>query len=93
MAGLPSHLLFGDVEPLLAHSGALVEHGELDLSGVERIDSAGIALLLELTRRARAAGKPLHLCGLAERPRALIDFMGVGELLDLDPPGEVSDAL
>lgn len=56
---------------------------ELDLAGVTRADSAALALLLELAREARAAGRELHLTGAPEQLRRLAGFFGVTEVLAL----------
>ena len=56
---------------------------ELDLSGVTRVDSAGLALLLELSRTARAGGRELKLSGAPEQLRRLAGFFGLSPLLAL----------
>jgi len=56
---------------------------ELDLAGVTRADSAALALLLELAREARAAGRELHCTGAPEQLRRLAGFFGVTEVLGL----------
>jgi phospholipid transport system transporter-binding protein len=66
-------------EAARAGSGPL----ELDLSGVTRVDSAGLALLLELARAARAAGRELKLTGAPGQLRRLAGFFGLSPLLAL----------
>jgi phospholipid transport system transporter-binding protein len=56
---------------------------ELDLSGITRSDSAGLALLLELTRLARVRGRELRVSGAPEQLRRLAEFFGVATLLSL----------
>jgi phospholipid transport system transporter-binding protein len=56
---------------------------ELDLGGVTRADSAGLALLLELARDARAAGRELRCTRVPEQLRRLAGFFGVTEVLAL----------
>jgi phospholipid transport system transporter-binding protein len=86
-AALTGELSFGTVAAELAklrdaaHSGAGVF--ELDLSGVTRVDSAGLALLLELARLARAAGRELRLTGAPEQLRRLAGFFALSPLLAL----------
>lgn len=58
---------------------------EVDLSGVTRADSAALALLLELSREARAAGRELKCLGAPEQLRRLAGFFGVTEVLALSP--------
>jgi phospholipid transport system transporter-binding protein len=76
-------LSFQTVPGLLTAKGdALAKAGTLDLAAVTHVDSAGIALLLELRRRA--AGQ-LTLTGAPPQMRALADFLGVSPLLGLEP--------
>jgi len=56
---------------------------EVNLGGVTRADSAGLALLLELSRQARAAGRELRCTGAPEQLRRLAGFFGVTEVLAL----------
>lgn len=44
----------------------------LCLDGVRRADSAGVALLVEWLRAARASGGELHLSGLPAQMRAIL---------------------
>lgn len=83
-ATIGESLLFPDVEALLKHGDALISTGVADLSRVKRLDSAGAALLLELSRRARAQGHDLHLRGLEPQLRRLLSFFAVDTLLQLD---------
>lgn len=53
----------------------------LDLSGVTRADSAGLALLLELTRMALARGGTLQIEKSPPQLRKLAEFFGLDELL------------
>ncbi|KAB7623831.1 lipid asymmetry maintenance protein MlaB [Alkalilimnicola sp. S0819] len=56
----------------------------LDLSGVRRSDSAGLALLAEWTRQARQHGLSLHYRGMPEQMRALARVSGLERLLPLE---------
>lgn len=69
----------------LADADALARAGTLDLSGVENADSAALAFLLELQRRATAAGGPLRFVGVAPRLQALITFFELDRLLPSQP--------
>lgn len=84
MAKLAGDLSFASVSATLAQADELIADGRLDLSGIRRVDSAGVALLLELTRRARRAGKPLRLGGISPPLLALLQFFGVDAALDLE---------
>lgn len=72
--------LLDGVRPQLAAGEGPVE---VDLSGVTRVDSAGLALLLELTRTARKAGRELRCTHAPEKLRRLADFFGLTPLLAL----------
>lgn len=81
MSALPAKLDFGSVSEVLDRGDALIAGGTLDLSPVQSVDSAGIALLLELTRRAKRGGKALVFTGAAAPVRELSAFFGVDSLL------------
>jgi phospholipid transport system transporter-binding protein len=55
--------------------------GVLDLSGVEQVDSAALALIFSSVRQARAAGRELRLSGLPANIMTLAELYGVAELL------------
>lgn len=56
----------------------------LDLSGVERIDSAGIALVMEWARRARAAKVNMRLVNVPPGMMSLSKTTGIDRLLNID---------
>lgn len=56
----------------------------LDLSGVERIDSAGIALVIEWARRAKMAGADMRLVNVPAGMTALSKTAGLDQLLKID---------
>ena len=56
---------------------------ELNLAQVTRVDSAGLALLLELVRTARGAGRELRCVQAPEQLRRLAEFFGLSQLLGL----------
>lgn len=80
---LPATLDFSTVDAVLAQADTLVAGGTLDLSGVDRADSAGAALLLELSRRARARGIALKIIGANSQIRSLLTFFALNEILVL----------
>ncbi len=53
----------------------------IDLSGVSRVDSAGIALLLEWLRLARERGRDVHFTGVPDQVRHLIQVNGLARIL------------
>jgi len=58
---------------------------ELDLTGVERIDSSALALLLSLARRARRSGGKLRILHAPTGLVSLAELSGVRSLLALTP--------
>lgn len=56
----------------------------LDLSGVERMDSAGIALVIEWARRAKLAGADMRLVNVPPGMTALAATTGLNRLLNID---------
>ncbi|WP_206609501.1 STAS domain-containing protein [Thiohalobacter thiocyanaticus] len=64
--------------PLFAAAAEL----DVDLSGVERADSAGLALLIEWMREARRLDKPLRLLNM---PAQMLDIARVSSLDEILP--------
>lgn len=74
-------LSFASVPDWLARADALIAGGRLDLGGVRRADSAGLALLLELSRRAKERGQTLILQGANPQVTGLAAFFGLEGIL------------
>lgn len=55
--------------------------GEIDLSGVVAVDSAAVAVLLALKRRAAEEGKPLAFTHVPAALSALADLYSVEDVL------------
>ena len=55
--------------------------GTIDLSRVTRVDSAGLALLLELSRRSATRGMSLSIRGANEQVLRLAGFFGLDRVL------------
>ncbi|HEX4985608.1 MAG TPA: STAS domain-containing protein [Burkholderiales bacterium] len=75
---------FATVGKLLAQdpgagSGALV----VDLAGVTAADSAALGLLLDLVRRARAAGRNIEFVNAGAGLLSLAQLYGVADLIPL----------
>lgn len=69
-----------EMEPFLkVSSGPL----ELNLSGVTRVDSAGLALLLELNRLAQNRGRTLRFVHVPLRLREMAEFFDLTGQLTL----------
>lgn len=72
--------LLGDSSPLFgAGTGAL----QVDLSGVGRADSAGLALLIEWLRLARTAGRELRFQAVPAQMEAIAAASGLTGILPL----------
>ena len=56
----------------------------IDFSEVSEIDSSSVSLMLEWSRRARAAGGQVRFANLGEAITSLTDLYGVKDLIPLD---------
>lgn len=68
---------------LLKHADQLIAGGVVNLSAVTNADSAGVSLLLELKRRAMAAGKPLEFSHCPSQLQGLLTFFELEEALPI----------
>jgi ABC-type transporter Mla MlaB component len=80
---LEGELTFARVREVLGRADALVSAGRIDLARVTRVDSAGAALLLELTRRARRDGRELVFVNAGQPLRSLLEFLQIDDVLKL----------
>lgn len=71
------------VSALWAERHTLFAAAEADLSGVERIDSTGLALLVQWSQQLSARGQRLALFSPPEGFYPIVDLYGVGSLFDL----------
>lgn len=55
----------------------------IELGNIERADSAGVAFLLEIQRRAQSAGKTAEFTNATSQLRAIIDFCALEQVLVL----------
>lgn len=58
--------------------------GQIDLSAVEKVDSAGLAFLVKWAQARLAAGGRLQLSGASDAFIKLVRLYGVAELFNLD---------
>lgn len=81
---LSGKLDFDTVPQLLKRSDELFTTSkiDLDLSGVTRSNSAGIALLLEWIKLAKQHEAQLTISNLPENMQTIAQFSGVAELLN-----------
>lgn len=83
MSVLPERLDLASVPGLMSRADALAAGGTLDLSGVREVDSAGVAFLVELQRRAQRQQRTLAFTGAGESLRRLAAFFELDTLLKL----------
>lgn len=80
-------LTFATVPGVLAEGSAWINGNPsgltVDLKGVTRTDSAGVALMLEWLRLARAADRPLHFVNLSDQLIHLIRVSGLSQAFAL----------
>ena len=88
-------MTFATVGDLLPKSAALI-HAEapvrIDLTGVERVDSAGLALTVEWYRLARERRAPLEFVGQSEQMLELARTSNLQFLFESGGEGEASSA-
>ncbi len=80
---LSGDLVFDSAAQLLAAGDAAFgsrPEAEVDLAGVGRVDSAGLALLLEWSLTARGAGRTIRYRNM---PDALASLAGISEVSEL----------
>jgi ABC-type transporter Mla MlaB component len=80
---LEGELTFARVRDWLPRADELAATGRIDLGRVTRVDSAGAALLLELTRRARRSGRELVFSNAGQPLRGLLEFLQIDDVLKL----------
>jgi phospholipid transport system transporter-binding protein len=81
---LRGELSFSTVAALLQQSGNMLwqtDQVTLDLEGVTRTDSAGLALLVEWLRIARRKGKTIHFRNIPRQMMAVAEVVGLDRLL------------
>jgi phospholipid transport system transporter-binding protein len=81
-SGNPSGVIgFSDMPELLEHADHFTSAGSLNLAEVQQMDSAGLSLLLELTRRAKKRSQELKLTGANAQIRDIARFFGLDSIL------------
>ncbi len=85
---LEGELNFDSVARLLPECtrvlAAAPEGAVVDLSGVTRSDSSGVALVVECLRGATARGRELHFRAIPAQMQAIIRVADLDELIPLD---------
>jgi len=81
MFPLPALLTLPHARALSETLGQLAASGQgrmvLDAAGVQALDTAGLAVLLEAKRRAQAAQRPFELMNVPAKLADLMDLYGV----------------
>ncbi len=83
---LNGELSFKTVPALVANNKNFLSNGssiDIDLSGVSRADSAGVALLIEWQRQAQKQNKSVCFSNIPSQMLAIARLSGVNELLSL----------
>lgn len=80
---IEGELTFATVRGWLERADELAGTGQLDLAKVTKVDSAGAAFLLELTRRAKRREQGLTLVNASQSLRRLIEFLQIDDALKL----------
>lgn len=57
----------------------------INLGGVEYLDSAAIGCLMDLYRRATAAGATLKLAGVRQRVETMLTLTGANQFMEIHP--------
>ena len=80
---LTGPLTMDSAAAVLDASGALAlpQAGVVDLERVDRVDSAGVAVVLAWKHRAAAEGKPLVFAGVPRSMTSLAELYGVEDFL------------
>ena len=83
MAYFPTSLTMPDAASNLQPGLDAIRSGsaDIDLSRMERFDSAAVAALLVWRRAAESSGVSLHIRGVPAGLQSLADLYGVAELL------------
>lgn len=83
---LEGELGFASVPDILAHPGADISGTtaiEVDLRGVTRADSAGLALLVEWLRESERAGQQITFINVPQQLLSIARVCGLDEILSL----------
>jgi phospholipid transport system transporter-binding protein len=85
---LQGDLGFDSVSSVLAHAGANMlgtARLQVDLAGVTRADSAGLALLVEWLRESEKAGNAIEFINVPAQLLSIARVCGLDEILSLQP--------
>lgn len=71
-------------EKLEAYQAQEGLNAELDLSGVDYMDSTGLGVFVAFYKSINAKGGHLKLTGLSSRLKRLFDITGLGDIMDIE---------
>lgn len=80
---MEGELVFGNIQEWLPQADRLAASGRIDLAQLSRVDSSGVAFLLELTRRAAHRSASLEFVNAAPQLRSLLEFLEIDGVLKL----------
>jgi len=81
---IEGELTFASVRDWLARADELASQERIDLAKVSKVDSAGAAFLLELTRRAAKKGsRQIEFVNASQALRGLLEFLQIDDALKL----------
>ena len=81
---LKGDMTYGTVPAAFERALKFAERTRMDLSGVKRVDSAGLALLVEWACTARRQNKTLVLAHVPDSLRSLIAAGGLQQVLPVE---------
>lgn len=87
---LEGELGFGSIRALWQQAGSLLPRNHpvsVDLAGVTRADSAGVALLIHWTREQQRLGGRIEFVNIPAQMQAIAGVSGVDAILPLVSPG------
>ena len=88
---LRGELCFDSIPALLSQAETLLGQGhgplEIDLAEVGRVDSAGLALLIEWMRRARQQGRDIQFAHLPQQMLAIAEASDLAGMLPVVDAG------
>lgn len=71
-------------EKLEAYQNQEGLNAELDLSGVDYMDSTGLGVFVAFYKSVNAKGGHVKLTGLSSRLKRLFDITGLGDIMDIE---------
>lgn len=90
MGTIEGELTLARMPELLRQADSIAATGGLDAGRITRVDSAGLAWLLELTRRARAVGRDFTIRNATPSLLSLAGFFHLDGILRFDSSGETA---